>query len=409
VQTWITLLVREPLRAIYRHKLRSALSAVGIMIGIAAVVLMVATGTAGAARAENELHKLGDNLVWIEAGARAVNGLRTGSRGTTTLTIEDADAIRREVRLIKRVSANIDGSLHVAYVDQSWTTRYRGVDPEYIDIKAWTIARGANFTSDDVKNGANVCLIGRTVREQLFGDADPVGAIIRVENELFEVAGVLAPKGQSTNGQDQDDTIMMPWTTAEKKVRGRGFTWLDDILCSAATARDVDRSIGQIVALLRERHHLAEGEPDDFNIRRPDTVIKAQLATSKTFGFLLFCVASIALLVGGIGIMNVMLASVTERTREIGVRLAVGATRGAVQLQFLAEAVMLSGLGGICGLGLSAAGRVLVAKALGWSITLPLGAFALALGFSVGVGILFGFYPARHAANLDPIVALRHE
>jgi putative ABC transport system permease protein len=409
VQTWITLLGREPLRAVWRHKLRSALSAIGITIGIAAVVLMVATGSAGAERAENELHKLGDNLVWIEAGSRSVNGLRTGSRGTTTLTIEDADAIRNEVKWIKRVSANIDGTLHVGYGDQSWTTRYRGVDPEYVDIKAWVIARGTSFTADDVANQANVCLIGKTVKEQLFGDEDAVGKIIRVEGELFEVAGVLAPKGQSANGQDQDDTVMMPWTTAEKKVRGKGYTWLDDILCSASSAGDVDRAIDRVVALLRERHHLAEGEPDDFNIRRPDQVIKAQLATTRTFGALLFAVASIALLVGGIGIMNVMLASVTERTREIGVRLAVGATRGAIQLQFLAEAVTLSLVGGIAGLGLSVAGRGIVARSLGWSIGLPLGAFTLALGFSAAVGVLFGFYPARRAARLDPIVALRHE
>jgi putative ABC transport system permease protein len=405
----VRVLLGEAVKAIIRHKGRSSLAALGITIGIAAVVWVVAIGRAGSARAEDQLRELGDNLVWVEAGARSVNGLRTGTHGTNTLTIEDDEAIRAQVPLIRSVSPNVDGSVLLVNGDRNWTSRYRGVTSEYLEIKRWRIAEGAPFTDDAVLHAANVCLIGETVRTRLFGSDPAVGQIVRIGVAPFEVVGVLGHKGQSANGQDQDDTVMMPYTTVQKKLRPKGVTWLDDIMCSATRPEDVDPAIDQIVLLLRQRHHIGPDDADDFNIRRPEEVIKAQLETSETFSLLLVSVASVALLVGGVGVMNVMLASVAERTREIGVRLAVGATEVAVQAQFLIEAVVLSLFGGASGMAVSVAGSFAIERALGWQIVIPIQAFFLALGFSVGVGVVFGFYPAWRAAQLDPIDALRRE
>ncbi|HVR60802.1 MAG TPA: ABC transporter permease [Polyangia bacterium] len=406
-RTWAIFLCA--VRALRRHKLRSGLSTLGVTIGIAAVVLVVAIGNAGSARTADQLKKLGDNLVWVEAGSRNINGARTGSHGTTSLTLGDLDAIRAEVPLIKSATPNVDGTIHLAYGRRSWTSHYRGVGAEYVDIKAWPVAEGAAFFKSDVDAAANVCLIGQTVRQQLFGDESPVGRLIRVERYVFQVVGLLAPKGQTGFGQDQDDTIVLPFTAAQSKIRGKGFTWLDDILCSAVTPQAVAPAIDQIVSLLRQRHGIIPGQEDDFNIRRPDEIIKVQIETARTFALLLVSVASISLLVGGIGIMNVMLASVTERTREIGVRLAVGATRRAVQFQFLAEGIILSLFGGGLGILLSLASAVAVERLLEWPITISAQGMLLATAFSIGVGVFFGFYPARRASALDPLAALRHE
>ena len=405
----VPVLFGEAVKAIIRHKGRSSLAALGITIGIAAVVWVVAIGRAGSARAEDQLRELGDNLVWVEAGARSINGLRTGTHGTNTLTMDDDEAIRTQIPLLKSVSPNVDGSLLLVNGDRNWTSRYRGVTPEYLEIKRWRVAEGAPFTDDAVLHGANVCLIGETVRDRLFGADPAVGQIVRIGVAPFEVVGVLGHKGQSANGQDQDDTVMMPYTTVQKNLRPRGVTWLDDIMCSATAPENVDPAIDQIVFLLRQRHHIGPDDADDFNIRRPEEVIKAQLETSETFSLLLVSVASVALLVGGVGVMNVMLASVAERTREIGVRLAVGATELAVQAQFLIEAVVLSLFGGLSGMAVSVAGSFAIERALKWQIVIPAQAFFLAIGFSVGVGVVFGFYPAWRAAQLDPIDALRRE
>ena len=251
-------------------------------------------------------------------------------------------------------------------------------------------------------------VIGETVKKQLFGVASPVGDVIRVKGVVFQVIGVLAPKGQSGAGQDQDDVIMMPWTTSQKKLKGKGFEWLDDILCSATSREAVNPAVDAITALMRQRHHIRAGEDDDFNIRRPDEVLKAQVETSRTLEMLLICLASISLLVGGIGIMNVMLASVAQRISEIGLRLAVGATQAAVYLQFLGEAVMLSLFGGVLGVFFSVGGSFLIERMLGWSLSTPPQAAVLAVVFSVAVGVFFGFYPAWRAAQLDPIEALRN-
>jgi putative ABC transport system permease protein len=379
------------------------------MIGVATVIWVVAVGEAGSSRAQEELRKLGDNFVWIEAGSRNVNGVRTGTHGTTTLTPEDAAAIRSEMGLVKRVSENVDGTVQVIGGTGNWSTRYRGVSPEYLGIKRWGISSGDAFTDDDVRHAASVVLLGETVRRRLYGSFDPVGHVLRVNNMAYQVVGVLAPKGQSASGQDQDDTIFMPWTTAQTKVRGRGIIWLDDIVCSAVSMEAVNPAIDAITALLRQRHHIRPGEEDDFNIRRPDEVIKASIDASKTLAVLLVTLASISLVIGGIGIMNVTLASVTQRTKEIGVRMSVGATPGTVQLQFLGEAVILSLVGGLFGVPLSLAGSFLISGLLGWSISISAYASVLAVMCSVAVGVLAGFYPAWRASRLDPVAALRSD
>lgn len=408
-QILATLFVREAVRTLLRNKVRSALTALGITIGVAAVVLIIAVGQAGSAAAQAQLQALGDNLVWIEAGSRNVNGARTGSHGTTTLTLEDAEAIRREVPLIRDISPQADGSTQVIRGNQNWATRFRGESPDYLRIKSYRLGAGAMFSDEDVAATANKVVLGETVRQQLFGAANPVGELVRMNGQLFEVVGVLAPKGQSNDGRDQDDFILLPYTTVMVKLRARNITWLDDILCSALSPEAVNPAIDSVVALLRQRHHLAPGEEDDFNIRRPDEVIKAQIQASRTLANLLASLAMISLLVGGIGIMNVMLGSVAQRTREIGLRLAVGARELEIQVQFLGEAVVLSLLGGVGGIALTAAGSVAFEKVLGWPISVSPGAVALALLSSMAVGVFFGFYPAWLAARLDPIEALRHE
>jgi putative ABC transport system permease protein len=396
-------------RALLRNKVRTALTALSITIGIAAVVWVVALGKAGAQRSEEQLQALGDNLVWIEAGSRNVAGVRTGSHGMTTLTAEDGQAILDEIPNIKALTPQVDGSLLVIANNHNWTTRYRGVAPSYLEIRRFPLALGAAFTNEEVESAASVVLLGQTVREKLFGEKDPVGEDVQIGIQLFQVVGVLAPKGQSASGQDQDDTILLPYTTAQKRIVAKGITWLDDIMCSATSPEAVHAAADAISDLLRQRHHLSGSDGDDFNIRKPEELIKAQLEAARTFASLLISIASVALLVGGIGIMNVMLASVAERTREIGLRLAIGASEWAVQFQFLAESVILTLFGGALGVLVSVAGASALGEILGWPISIPAQAIGLALGFSIGVGVFFGLYPARKASKLDPIAALRSE
>jgi putative ABC transport system permease protein len=402
-------LLYEAGRCLWRHKVRSVLSTLGIAVGIAAVVLVVAIGESAAERAQNELQQLGDNLVWIEAGSRNIAGVRTGTHGTTSLTLEDAEAIRVEIPLIRRVSPQVDGTVQAVSETRNWSTRFRGETPEYLAIKGWRVAAGHNFSQDDVETASSKVLIGQTVQEHLFGSSDPLGQLVRMQGQLFEVVGVLAPKGQSGDGRDQDDWILLPHTTAQQRLRGKGTAWLDDILCSAVTPQAVEPAIQRITSLMRERHHIAPGQEDDFNIRRPDEILKAQVDASETLEWLLICIGSVSLLVGGIGIMNVMLASVGQRTREIGLRVVVGATQWAVRLQFLAEALALTLLGGVFGLVLSVVASASLADALGWEIVIPLSACIVAVASSAVVGLFFGSYPAWRASRLEPIDALRYE
>jgi len=400
-------LLASALFTLLRNKLRSVLTVLGIAIGIAAVIGVVAIGKAGQAEVERQLNNLGDNFVWIEAGGRSVNGVRTGSHGTKSLSLADAVAVRDQIPLIKSVSPNVDGSVQVVWGNENWFTRYRGVSPEYFEIKRWAVAEGAVFTQDDVDRAADVCVIGHTVRDQLFGVHDPVGAVMRVGTLPCKVVATLEPKGLSSGGRDEDDTILMPFTTVQKKIKG--VEWLDDILCSAIS-QDVVKAAGrQAAALLRDRHHLRPEQEDDFNVRNPEDVIEARLAASRTLSLLLVAIASISLVVGGIGIMNVMLVSVTERTREIGVRVSVGATEEAIRFQFLGESVLLSLVGGAAGVAVGVLASVFLGRALDWQMQLSVEAIALAALFSAAVGVFFGYYPARKASRLDPIEALRYE
>ncbi len=284
-------LLRSAMVALLRNKMRSVLTVLGITIGIAAVICVVAIGKAGQARVEQQLNNLGDNFVWVEAGGRAVNGVRTGTHDTKTLVMADAIALKNQISLIKSVSPNVDDPVQVVYGNQNWHTSYRGVTPEYFDIKRWYVDLGAIFSQDDVDRAAEVCAIGRTVREQLFGVGDPIGKVIRVNNLPCKVVATLHPKGLSLDGRDQDDTIILPYTMAQKKLKG--ITWLDDILCSAVSQDAVKMAGQEATAVLRDRHHLRPEEEDDFNIRNPEDIIQAQLEASKTLTVLLIAIASV--------------------------------------------------------------------------------------------------------------------
>ncbi len=400
-------IIREALRALLRNKMRSTLTVLGITIGIGAVICVVAIGQAGSAQVQEQLNNLGDNFIWIEAGSRAPSGIRTGSHGTKTLLQSDVEAIVKQVPLVKLASANVDSRTQIVYANKNWSTMYRGVAPEWFVIKRWSLSLGAPFSQADVERAADVCVIGETVRQQLFELEEPIGKVIRVKNLPCRVMGVLVSRGQTGFGQDQDDVVIMPYTTAQKKIKGN--PWLDDIVCSAVSADAINPAIQQITALLRERHHIRAGQEDDFNIRRPDEFINTQLEARRTFSLLLISIASVSLLVGGIGIMNVMLVSVTERTREIGVRMSIGATDSDVAKQFLGEAVILSMFGGVLGVAFGIIGSYLVGHTLRWPMEIPPQAILIAALFAVGVGVFFGFYPARKASKLDPIEALRYE
>jgi putative ABC transport system permease protein len=406
---WLRLVAVEAPRALLRYRARTLLAAIGIAIGVAAVVWVVAIGQEGTARAMAEYRRLGDNLVWIEAGSRTVNGLRVGSHGTSSLTPEDAEAIRREIPHLTRVSENVDGAVQVASAEANWNTRWRGVGPEFPEIRAWPVAEGSFFTEDQVRRGESVVVLGETVRRKLFGSNPPLGRLVRVRGFPYQVVGVLAPKGQSSFGSDLDDTVVVPWTTAQRRIRGGRATWLDDVLASASSMEAVDEAARDVKELLRQRHGIRAGEEDDFNVRRPDEVIRAQIEASRTLATVLVMFASISLLVGGIGIMNVMLASVTARTREIGVRLAVGSTAGEVRLQFLGEAVLLCVLGGLAGIPLALVGAVPIGGLIGWTLHPSPSAASLAVSVAAAVGVASGLYPAWIASRLDPIAVLRVE
>ncbi len=399
--------LRLALQALSRNKMRSILTMLGVIIGVGAVICSVAVGEGAAGQIQQQIANLGDNMVWIEAGGRSVNGVRTGSKGTKTLVLGDAKAIEQQIKLVTNVSPHVDTNVHIVYENQNWYTAVRGVPPQYLQVRKWTIARGSTFFQDDVERAANVCLLGDTVVKNLFGSTDPLGKTIRVEKIPCRVIGVLAPKGQSPSGQDQDDTLMMPFTTVQKKIKG--IDWLDDIMCSAVSPAAILPAEKQITALLRERHHLRADEEDDFNLRHPAEIAKAGAESQRIMTILLASIASVSLIVGGIGIMNIMLVSVTERTREIGLRLAVGAKSADVRLQFLGEATVLSLLGGTAGVIVGVFGSRAVAAALTWPIVVPIEALLVAVLFSAAVGVFFGYYPAHKAANLDPIDALRYE
>jgi len=394
-------------RALRRNKLRSVLTALGIIIGVGAVIAMVGIGNGAKAQVEAQIASLGENVILIFSGSTTSSGIRTGWGGAGTLKIEDADAIRREVPGIVNVSEEVVSNSQIASGNQNWFTRIYGESAEYLDIRQWALADGAPFTDQDVRSANKVCIIGATTATQIFGSADAVGQALRIKNVPFTVTGVLTRKGLSTQGVDQDDVVIMPFTTAMKRVAGG--TTLRNINVQVGDAKDLALAQQQIIDLLRQRHNIRPGRDDDFTVRNQQEIADAQTAATDVMTGLLAAIAGVSLIVGGIGIMNIMLVSVTERTREIGTRMAVGAHGRDILTQFLIEAVSLSSIGGLIGIIVGVVGSKTISAVKHWPSLISPSSIIVAFLFSAAVGIFFGFYPARKAAALDPIEALRYE
>ena len=394
-------------RALRRNKLRSVLTALGIIIGVGAVIAMVGIGNGAKAQVEAQIASLGENVILIFSGSTTSSGIRTGWGGAGTLKIEDAEAIRREVPGILNVSEEVVSNSQIASGNQNWFTRIYGESAEYLDIRQWTLADGAPFTDQDVRSANKVCVIGATTASQIFGSSDAVGQALRIKNVPFTVTGVLTRKGLSTQGVDQDDVVIMPFTTAMKRVAGG--TTLRNINVQVGDAKDLALAQQQIIDLLRQRHNIRAGRDDDFTVRNQQEIADAQTAATDVMTGLLAPIAGVSLIVGGIGIMNIMLVSVTERTREIGTRMAVGAHGRDILTQFLIEAVSLSSIGGLIGIIVGVVGSKAISAVKHWPSLISPSSIIVAFLFSAAVGIFFGFYPARKAAQLDPIEALRYE
>jgi putative ABC transport system permease protein len=401
-------IIRIAMRALARNKLRSILTMLGIIIGVGAVIAMVSVGQGAQQQAQQQIAAMGSNMLFVQSGTVNRGGMRMGWGATKTLVYDDMLAILRECPSVKAAAPGSQATAQVVFGNDNWATNLNGTEPQYFDIRSWPIAEGSSFTQDDVNMAANVAVIGETVRKNLFGATDPIGQTVRINNLPFKVVGLLTPKGTSAAmGQDQDDTILIPITTLQKKVTGQD--WLRWIMISAVSKDASYAAQQQITALLRDRHRIRPGQDDDFFVRNLADVADLADQNARLFTILLASIASISLIVGGIGIMNIMLVSVTERTREIGIRMAIGATETDVQQQFLIEAVVLSVVGGAIGILSGMGASYLITQTLGWPVLVSPTAIVAAVLFSMAVGIFFGFYPARKAARMDPIEALRYE
>jgi putative ABC transport system permease protein len=404
--------MRIAFRALQMNKLRSGLTMLGIIIGVAAVIATVAIGSGATQRIQEQIASIGSNLIIVLPGSTTSSGLRLGTGNAVTLTEADARELAAQCPAIAFATPTVRGAAQVVYENNNWATIIFGVTPDYLTIRDYTIAQGAAFTQQDIVGANKVALPGKTVVNNLFGDIDPVGRTIRIKKVPFTVVGVLGSKGQSSTGQDQDDVILLPISSAKRKVIGikqANADAVDAIAMQAQNGGQIQAAQEEATALLRQRHHLQPSEPDDFSIRSMEDIFAAQEASSRILSLMLAAVASVSLIVGGIGIMNIMLVSVRERTREIGLRQAVGAKVRDILTQFLVEAVTLSIAGGIVGILLGIVASTVVSRVAGWNTVVGIGAVSLAVFFSAFVGISFGFYPARKAAYLDPIEALRSE
>jgi putative ABC transport system permease protein len=394
-------------RALKRNKLRSALTMLGIIIGVGAVIAMTSIGSGAKAQVQAQIASLGQNVLLVWPGSVTQSGVRTGWGSSSALTLDDVAAIQRECPAIDKISPGRNTSTQIVAGNQNWFTQLQGVGVDHLEIRDWPLAEGSFFTDQDVRAAAKVAVIGGTIADQLFGGTDPIGQVIRIKKVPFLVVGVLSRKGQNVMGQDQDDTVLVPYTTAMKRITGSDR--LGSITMTAVNADMLEEAQRQVEALLRQRHRIQPDMPDDFTVRNQTEIAEAATATARIMTVLLGSIASVSLIVGGIGIMNIMLVSVTERTREIGIRMAIGAMGRDILVQFLVEAVVLSVIGGIIGIGIGVGTAAVVSKVTGWPTLISYGAVALSFLFAAAVGILFGFYPARKAANLDPIEALRYE
>ena len=393
------------LRALMRSPGRSLLTILGVVIGVSSVVIMVALGHGAQTQIQDRINSLGTNLVAITPGSSTTTGASGGAGSMNSLTLEDVEALERESVLFSAISPVIFTRTMVISQRANWRTSIQGVDSDVQEIRGWTVVSGRFLEPDDIQSARKVCLLGATVASLLYGDDDPVGQTTRLRGVPFEIVGVLGKKGQTADGTDQDDVILAPYTTIRKRLEGMQF--LAQILGRAVSQADLPAAMEEARAILRDRHHLSSWEPDDFEVRDQRALAETAGATTRVMTMLLLAIASISLLVGGIGIMNIMLVSVTERTREIGIRRAVGARRGDVLAQFLVESVVLSGFGGVLGALLGVGGSLLVGRITGWAMSVTWDTMLLAFGFSAGVGVFFGWYPARRAAGLDPVEALR--
>jgi putative ABC transport system permease protein len=395
------------LRALRRNKMRTVLTMLGMIIGVGAVIAMVGIGNGAKSQIEAQIASFGENLILVWTGSMTRGGVHTGWGSAGTLSVEDAEAIQREVPGVVVISPEVRTSGQVAAGNENWFTQIVGEGSDYFTMRQWPVVQGGGFSEQDVRAANKVAVVGKTIVDQLFPGEDPIGQILRVKSAPFVVVGVLRPKGLSVQGQDQDDIVLVPYTSAMKRLLG--VTMLRSINVQASSPRMLNPAQAQIISLLRQRHHITPGKDDDFTVRTQQEIADAATEQSKTMSWLLAGIACVSLVVGGIGIMNIMLVSVTERTREIGIRMAVGARGGDILLQFLTEAVTLSMIGGIIGIlaGLGTSKVIEILKH--WPVMTPALWIVIAFLVSAAVGVFFGFYPARKASKLDPIDALRYE
>ncbi|HBA39025.1 MAG TPA: multidrug ABC transporter substrate-binding protein [Deltaproteobacteria bacterium] len=403
---WI-MAFRIAVRALGRNKLRSFLTMMGIIIGVGAVIAMVAIGEGAKALVRQQIASLGTNLLVILPGTVTVGGARTGAGGRQSLVDSDAKAVMSEIPVVTAASPVLRQVQQAIAGDQNWATSVQGVAPEFQQIRNWQVQEGRFISQADVDSTAKVALIGQTVAYNLFGDDDPLDNIIRIKKIPFRIIGVLGAKGQTGHGTDQDDVVMVPYTTMQKRIMG--VTYVQQIIVSAVSADKTQEAKDQITLLLRQRHKIRPGADDDFNIRNLSDIAEAASNSATVMAVLLGSIASVSLLVGGIGIMNIMLVSVTERTREIGIRMAVGARSRDIMLQFIVEAVVMAAIGGALGILLGIGSSNMIQRIMEWPVLVRPDIVIIALLVSGGVGIFFGFYPAQKAAHLDPIDALRYE
>ena len=402
-------ILKVALRALSRNKMRSLLTMLGIVIGVGAVITMVSIGQGAQNLVEEQIQSMGTNILQVWAGSRRFGGIQMGAGTSGTLTEEDILAIERESSVVQAVTPIIRSQGQMVFGNQNWFTQIQGVNDKYLKIRAWPIQDGEFFTEGDIQAAARVVVLGKTVADNLFPGIDPVGQVLRVRDLPFRVVGVLSSKGQSMMGQDQDDITLMPYTTVQKKVRGRANLSIENAMLSTVSPAASYVAEKQISEILRQRHRIRQGEPDDFTVRNLSDIAETAQQTTTIMTLLLGSIAAISLLVGGIGIMNIMLVSVTERTREIGIRMAVGARSGQIRLQFLTESLVLSLIGGLIGVLLGAGLAIVISRFFSWPTLVSSLSVLVSFAFAAAVGIFFGYYPAHKAASLDPIEALRYE
>ncbi|MFA5072325.1 MAG: ABC transporter permease [Nitrospirota bacterium] len=402
--------VKISFRALWVNKMRSALTMLGIIIGVGAVIAMVAIGSGASKKISEHISSMGSNLLIVLSGSTTSGGVRMGSGSQPTLSLSDAEAILKECMAVEEIGPILSGVAQIVFGHLNWSTGVQGTTPGMLVVRDWSLSSGRPFTDQDVKSATKVALLGQTVVDNLFGDQNPVGQTVRIKNVPFTVIGVLSVKGQSAQGQDQDDTIYVPITTAQKKLFGTQFPGMVRlIMVKAKSAEDLSVAEAQISELLRQRHHLGQKQDNDFTIRNLTQIMQAAEQSTRVMTLLLGAIASVSLLVGGIGIMNIMLVSVTERTREIGIRMAIGAKTWDIRLQFIIEALTLSLIGGIIGIIVGVSTSFVLSSISGWPTVVSIFSILVAFGFSGLIGIFFGFYPAYKASLLNPIDALRYE